>query len=93
MLQAVDRAIKLRPIHEKAHYYKAMILKRRGDEAGALALFKRVMELNPRNVDAEREVRIATMRGGKSGLRKSGEGGDGLFSKLFTGKKEAGKKK
>jgi tetratricopeptide (TPR) repeat protein len=93
MLQAVDRAIKLRPIHEKAHYYKAMILKRRGDEAGALALFKRVLELNPRNVDAEREVRLAMMRGGKSGLRKSGEGGDGLFSKLFTGKKEAGKKK
>jgi curved DNA-binding protein CbpA len=93
MLQAVDRAIKLRPIHEKAHYYKAMILKRRGDEGGALALFKRVMELNPRNVDAEREVRIATMRGGKSGLRKSGEGGDGLFSKLFTGKKEAGNNK
>jgi hypothetical protein len=93
MLQAVDRALKLRPIHEKAHYYKAMILKRRGDDQGALALFKRVLELNPRNVDAEREVRIATMRGGKSGLRKSGEAGDGLFSKLFTGKKEAGKKK
>jgi hypothetical protein len=49
------------------------------------------MELNPRNVDAQREVRLYNMRGGEpqkpaggaSGAKSGKEEGGGIFGKLF----------
>ena len=37
--------------------------------------FRRVVKLNPRNLDAAREIRVFEMRGGKGGKKKKGWGG------------------
>lgn len=91
-LAAIDRALSLTQDHDKAHYYKGMILKRAGQAGEALAHFQKAAELNPKNIDAVREVRIAEMRGssgGKKSGKKSGDGAkDSLLGKLFGGKKK-----
>lgn len=66
MIAAVDRALSLNDAHERSHFYKATILKRMGDESLAYAHFKRAAQLNPRNIDAVREVRLASMRSSKA---------------------------
>jgi tetratricopeptide (TPR) repeat protein len=79
----LTRAISISQACERAFFYRAMLLKRLGDEARAIKDFKRAVELNPRNVDAQREVRLYNMRGGgptKPGGKKE-EGG--IFGKLF----------
>jgi curved DNA-binding protein CbpA len=80
MLRDVTEALGKNNEYEMAHFYRGQILKRMGNHQEALKHFKKAVELNPRNVDAGREVRLASMRGGE-------EGGDsGLLGKLF-GKK------
>ncbi|HKU39515.1 MAG TPA: DnaJ domain-containing protein, partial [Polyangiales bacterium] len=59
---ALDRAIELHADHEKAQLYKAQLLKRLGRHNEALRHFKRVVAINPNNLDAAREVRVANMR-------------------------------
>src|SRR5690606_38348090 len=63
MLAYADRALALNPDSDRAHFYRAMILRRAGREAEALASFEKAATLNPRNLDAVREVRLAKMRG------------------------------
>jgi len=82
--ECVVEVLKKKPEHEHAHYYKAMILKATGRESEALKHFRAVVRLNPNNVDAAREVRLANMR--KSGTHASKSSKPGLFSKLFEGK-------
>jgi curved DNA-binding protein CbpA len=60
--EALDRAIELHADHEKAQLYKAQLLKRLGRHPEALRHFKRVVSINPNNLDAAREVRVANMR-------------------------------
>jgi tetratricopeptide (TPR) repeat protein len=98
MMTAVDRALAIEPKHDRAHYYKGMILQRTGKNAEALTSFKKALELNKKNADAAREVRLAEMRG-KSGTtgrnsaappatgEKKAEGG--LLSKLFGSSKKS----
>jgi tetratricopeptide (TPR) repeat protein len=62
MLEAVDRALKLHERHEKANMLKGQILRRMGRGKEALEYFRKAAEINPRNVEAMREVRVATMR-------------------------------
>jgi curved DNA-binding protein CbpA len=76
----LTRAIGISQACERAFFYRAMLLKRLGQEPQAMKDFKRAFELNPRNVDAQRELRIYNMRGGST--PKKEEGG-GLFGKLF----------
>ena len=76
------------PRHERANLLKAQILRKMGRQDEALTWFRKVAEINPRNVDAVREVRVATMRskgaGGKGGKGKGKkEEPSGLFGKLF----------
>lgn len=47
---------------ERAVFYRAVLRKRLGNLAGANEDFQRAFELNPRNLDAQREVRIYEMR-------------------------------
>ena len=84
MLDAVDKALSAHERHERANLLKAQILRRMGRQDDALEYFQKVAEINPRNVDAMREVRVATMRSHQAGpaLRKPG-------SKGKKGKKEA----
>jgi len=99
MMTAVERALAIEPKHDRAHYYRGMILQRTGKEADALAAFKKAVEHNPKNADAVREVRLADMRG-KSGTTgknpasaaeadKKSEGAGGLLSKLFGSNKKS----
>ncbi len=60
----LDRALKLNERCERAYFYRAMLLKRLHRDALALKDFKRVAELNPKNIDAQRELRLYEMRGG-----------------------------
>ncbi len=86
MLTCVDKALKMDNRHERAHLTKGLILKRMGRDQEALRHFKTVSEINPKNVDAMREVRIASMRKGPGGKAKSTEEGGGLFGGLFKKK-------
>ena len=99
LLVAVDRALAIEAAHDRAQYYRGMILQRAGKEADALAAFRKAVELNKKNADAMREVRLAEMRG-KSGTtgknaaspatadKKKGDDG-GLLSKLFGSSKKS----
>jgi len=94
-LRQLNAAIDREPRCERAYFYRAMLYKRQGRLEVAVRDFKKAMELNPRNVDAAREVRLYEMRGGKpepespkSGSKDSGKpggkpGGGGFLGKLF----------
>jgi tetratricopeptide (TPR) repeat protein len=80
--EALDRAIELHADHEKAQLYKAQLLKRLGRHHEALRHFKRVVAINPNNLDAAREVRVANMR--EENKDKSvAKGPGGLLGKLL----------
>ena len=95
MLESVDKALAAHERHERANLLKAQILRKMGRQDEALTWFRKVAEINPRNVDAVREVRVATMRSKGSGASVGGKGGkggkgkgkkeepSGLFGKLF----------
>ncbi len=84
IMEALDRAIALYADHEKANLYKAQMLKRLGRHNEAMRQYKRVAQINPNNVDAAREVRIAQMREDKD-RPLAGKGAAGLFGKLLGG--------
>lgn len=64
-IQMLDRAIAMSEKCEKAHFWRGMLFKRLGRADVAVRDFKRAAELNPRNIDAAREVRLYRMRGGR----------------------------
>jgi Fe-S-cluster formation regulator IscX/YfhJ len=89
-VQELSRAIAISQACERAFFYRAMLLKRLGEEAKAIKDFKRAVELNPRNVDAQREVRLFNMRGGVATKPSAGPSAKpakkeegGIFGKLF----------
>ena len=83
----LDRALALNDAHDRAHYYKGMVLKKAGKRAQALEHFRKAAEANPKNIEAVREVRIGEMR--SDGPRPANKGGgDSLLGKLFGGKKK-----
>jgi len=88
---SLERALELTPAHDKAHYWLGMVLKRTGKSGEALQHFEKAAEVNPRHIEAVREVRLANMRKSDSGAsRKSGRGSrsSGLLGKLFGGDKK-----
>jgi tetratricopeptide (TPR) repeat protein len=85
MLAALDRAVKGNPNSDRTHYYRGMVLKRLKRDREALSHFKKAMDINPRNVEATREVRLANMR--KDSKPPPPAPGGSLLSKLFKGPK------
>ncbi len=76
MILVLDRALKKNPNCERAYFYRAMLWKRAEDHKKAYNDFKKASELNPRNLDAAREVRLHKMRGeGSLATQTSGGGG------------------
>ena len=63
-IKMLDRAVALSNRCEKAYFWRAMLYKRLGKNDRATKDFKQAFELNPRNIDAAREVRLQQMRGG-----------------------------
>jgi tetratricopeptide (TPR) repeat protein len=94
----LDRCIQKSPNCERAYFYRGLLHKRLNEPNKALKDFKKVAELNPRNVDAMREVRLHKMRGansvpppahapagspGRPTKPAAPEGLGGIFGKLF----------
>lgn len=89
----LDRCLQRNTNCERAYFYRGMLYKRIDEAVKALKDFKKAAELNPRNLDAMREVRLHNIRGGAS-KPPPGMGGrpskppqpetlGGLFGKLF----------
>jgi curved DNA-binding protein CbpA len=64
-LPMLDKAVNRDRHCESAHYYRGMVQKRLGNNAAAFRDFTRVVSLNPKHVDAQREIRIYEMRARK----------------------------
>jgi curved DNA-binding protein CbpA len=87
----LDKALKMNANCERAYFYRGMLHKRMDNTLAAVKDFKQAADLNPRNLDALREVRLYAMRkdpagSGKGNSMAPGKGGDtggGLFGKLF----------
>jgi hypothetical protein len=94
----LDRCIQRNQNCERAYFYRGLLFKRIDESNKALKDFKKAAELNPRNLDAMREVRLHNMRGGTSkappGMSSGGAQGraskppapetlGGIFGKLF----------
>jgi len=89
LVARLKQAIDLVPRSEKLNFYLGTALKRAGDSTSAVIYFRRAADLNPRNVDAVREVRLFEMRRDRKSSMPPQPKKDekvGLFGKLF-GKK------
>jgi tetratricopeptide (TPR) repeat protein len=64
-IQMLERAIAMSEMCEKAFFWRGMLYKRIGKNEQAVKDFRRAFDLNPRNIDAGREVRLYHMRGGR----------------------------
>jgi tetratricopeptide (TPR) repeat protein len=64
-IQMLERAIAMSDRCEKAYFWRGMLYKRVGKSELAVKDFKRAVDLNARNIDAAREVRLYHMRGGR----------------------------
>jgi tetratricopeptide (TPR) repeat protein len=62
----LDKCIKLNANSERAYFWRGMLYKRIDETSKAMKDFKKAAELNPRNLDAMREVRLHNIRGGQS---------------------------
>ncbi len=90
ILNLLKRSIELNKNSQKAHFYRGMVLQRKGDDQRAMEEFERVIAINPRHTEAMRQVRVAKMRGGESKKKNDG----GFLSKLFgSDTKGKGKKR
>lgn len=64
-LPLLDRAVHRDRDCERAYYYRGIVQKRLGNNTAAFRDFTRVAQLNPKHVDAQREIRIFEMRARK----------------------------
>lgn len=101
--RALDAALARDERCERALTTKAELLQRTGKERESFALWRKAHDLYPKNVEAQRMVRLARMRGTSSSSRppppdskrppsrveskRPPKGDDGLLSKLFGKKK------
>jgi curved DNA-binding protein CbpA len=64
-IQMLDRAVSMNKRCERAYFWRGLLQKRLGKADSAYRDFRRAAELNPRNIDAAREVRLHRIRGGR----------------------------
>lgn len=84
LIATFDQLLRKEPDFERAVFYRAMLLQRSGHAERAFKDFSRALELNPRNIDAAREVRLYQMRTkNKPEEPQPKETGGGIFGKLF----------
>ncbi len=86
MVQTLDKALVDNPRNERAHYYKGVILKRMKRDKEAMRHFNKALDINPRNVEAAREVRISQMRSDSKAPPAPTTGSNKLLSRLLGGK-------
>jgi hypothetical protein len=80
-LKLLGTALQRDPKNDRALYYRGAVLKRLGQTAEAIRDFRAAAELNPKNVDAVREVRLHTMRTAGATSKKEPEKKGWLFKK------------
>lgn len=61
-LSALDKLLTGDPECVRALCYRAQVLKRLGRDEGALRDYRKIVRLDPRHVDAQREVRLSEIR-------------------------------
>ncbi|MEM6789510.1 MAG: DnaJ domain-containing protein [Myxococcota bacterium] len=81
-IEILDEVLEREPEYERARFYRGTLLKRAGHVEQAYKDFRMVMQLNPRNIDAAREVRLHKMRKKQN---ESSSGG-GLLGRFFKKK-------
>jgi tetratricopeptide (TPR) repeat protein len=64
-IHMLTKAISMGGKSEKPYFWRGMLLRRLGKAEAAVRDFREAVELNPRNIDAAREVRLYRMRGGR----------------------------
>jgi tetratricopeptide (TPR) repeat protein len=82
LLKILDGILAKEKEFERALYYRGVLLKRSGRGERAIRDFRLASELNPKNLDAVREVRLYEMRKRGGPEKKEGQP-DGLFGKFF----------
>jgi tetratricopeptide (TPR) repeat protein len=87
IIPLAQRALAQNDKHEQALLTLAFLYKRVGDTPNAVKHFERIVEVNPKHVDAARELRLARMRGQTSSPAAE-EKPASVLSKLFGGKKK-----
>lgn len=60
--EAIKRALEVNPDEVRALFTRGLVLKRAGETKKSLAYFRRVVQLSPRHLEAQREVRLAKLR-------------------------------
>lgn len=85
-LTTLNQVVAAHPEFERAIFYRAELLNRGGEPDKAIRDYRRAVELNPRNIDAKREVRLHELRKRQKADRDSGSG---LFGRLFGQKKSS----
>ncbi len=84
LIAALDQILRKEPSFERALFYRAVLLQRSGQTDRAFKDFSQALELNPRNIDAAREVRLYKLRHkDKSDDPPPSTSGGGLFGRLF----------
>lgn len=94
LLPVLDKAVAKEPDNARVRNYRAHVRKRAGRLEDAIADFRNLMNADPRNVDAAREVRLYTMRNAGNPPKKDGrktdpkpakpeENSGGLFGRFF----------
>ncbi|AUX20394.1 hypothetical protein SOCEGT47_008630 [Sorangium cellulosum] len=79
LIQELDTVLRKEPHYERALFYRGMLLKRSGRIDRAIRDFRLAAELNPKNLDAIREVRLQEMRSRTNDPTPTG----GLLGKFF----------
>lgn len=82
-IRDLDRALGINERCERAYFFRAQLHKRIGNDDAAYRDFKKSFELNPRNLDAQREVRLLEMRKGVPKEKDKKEEKGGIFSRFF----------
>lgn len=82
-----EQALALRNTHEQALLTLAFLYKRTGNARASVKYFERIVDANPKHVDAARELRLARMRG-QTSEAPSEDKPAGMFAKLFGPKKK-----
>jgi curved DNA-binding protein CbpA len=84
LIQMLDEVLRGDPRYERALFYRGTLLKRSGRFEKAIRDFRLAAELNPRNLDALREVRLFDIRKREGRDQQGGqEQQGGIFGKWF----------
>ena len=81
LIGMLDEVLRGDPQYEKALFYRGTLLKRAGKMDKAIRDFRLAADLNPKNIDAVREVRLYEMR--KRDHKSDAAEQGGLFGKWF----------